>query len=176
MVEDDGTQRLWKYDFKEETYSIIAKNLKPVGYHAWLNETNFISFILGDPPGLYRYDTQENRQELIHKGIGRSLHKIPGRTEGSFVDRSGDVPSLRSYDGHFNQTTEICQLLPGSQDLAWIDGDHIVMANEEGLFIKNTNTSEDWYLLDDLKSVSGKKPSRIAIDPKGKFLAIVMEE
>jgi Tol biopolymer transport system component len=46
-VEADGTQRLWKFPLAGGPPSLILENVKPVGYHWWIDKNTLALFILG---------------------------------------------------------------------------------------------------------------------------------
>ena len=69
---------------------VLIDNLK-VGYHAWVNETDLILFVLGEPNTLRWYSLSNKKDTIIAGNIGRSLHKIPKTPDMSFVDKSSDA-------------------------------------------------------------------------------------
>ena len=46
-TEADGTQRLWRFDLDGSNPRLVLENVKPVGYHAWIDDTHLALFILG---------------------------------------------------------------------------------------------------------------------------------
>src|SRR5687768_4893278 len=48
-VEADGTQRLWRFTIDGKNPSLILTDVKPVGYHAWLDDKTLALFVLGRP-------------------------------------------------------------------------------------------------------------------------------
>ncbi len=67
---------------------IIIDNLK-VGYHAWIDNNNLMLFVLEDSVNnnLHQYNAVSKEDKVIAKSIGRSLHKIPGSNEMSFIQK-----------------------------------------------------------------------------------------
>jgi len=45
-VEADGTQRLWKFPLAGGEPSLILENIKPVGYHLWVDDYTLALFFL----------------------------------------------------------------------------------------------------------------------------------
>ena len=90
-LEADGTQRLWSVipsGPKIETALVLA-DVKPVGYHAWIDERTVALYILGErgqPATLQVADTQTGKTELVATGIGRSIQRMPSG-QISFVQR-----------------------------------------------------------------------------------------
>src|SRR5882672_6610513 len=48
-VEGDGTQRLWQFPLAGGGPSLILENIKPVGYHLWVDDNTLALFVLGKP-------------------------------------------------------------------------------------------------------------------------------
>ena len=57
--------------------SVVFENVKPVGYHAWIDATHVALFILGAgngaPATLQIADTKTGTAEVVATGIGRSV-------------------------------------------------------------------------------------------------------
>src|SRR5437870_6844623 len=51
-VEADQTQRLWKFPFAGGAPSLVLADIKPAGYHAWIDENTLALFVLGRPATL----------------------------------------------------------------------------------------------------------------------------
>ena len=51
-VEADGTQRLWRFDRSGSNPRLILTDIKPVGYHAWIDADQVALFVLGQPATL----------------------------------------------------------------------------------------------------------------------------
>ena len=72
-VEADGTQRLWRFDLDGSNPRLVLENVKPVGYHVWLDATHLALFVLGSPATLQVADTTTGTAEVVSTGIGRTL-------------------------------------------------------------------------------------------------------
>jgi hypothetical protein len=89
-VEADGTQRLWRFERDGTKPHVLLANVKPVGYHAWIDGGRLALFVLGPPATLRLARPGEGAAEIIATDIGRSIHLIPGRRAVSFVQRESD--------------------------------------------------------------------------------------
>src|SRR5262245_5773165 len=73
----DGTQLLVRYDLATGAHhSVVFENVKPVGYHAWMDPTHVAMFILGaqgQPATLQIGDTATGTAKTVASGIGRSI-------------------------------------------------------------------------------------------------------
>ena len=76
-VEADGTQRLWQFAMDGTGPSLLLPDIKPVGYHAWLDARTLALFVLGAPPSLQLADTRPEPPTVIARDIGRSIQRMP---------------------------------------------------------------------------------------------------
>ncbi len=77
----DGTQLLVRYDLDGSNARVLLEDVKPVGYHAWIDATHVALFILGaqgQPATLQIADTTTGKAEIVATGIGRSILIRPG--------------------------------------------------------------------------------------------------
>src|SRR6185295_11787244 len=88
-VSSDGTQRLWQFTLEGTQPALVLERVKPVGYHAWADDHTLALFVLGEPATLQLADTRTGDAEVLARGIGRSLQRIPGRATISVVERDG---------------------------------------------------------------------------------------
>src|SRR5262249_13619969 len=49
-TEPDRTQRLWRFDAQGRNPQIVLTDVKPVGYHAWVDVDTVAPYVLGHPP------------------------------------------------------------------------------------------------------------------------------
>lgn len=173
-VEADSSQRLWRFPFSGGEPSIILKEIKPVGYHAWGSKNELALFILGNPNSLFLADAVSGRGQRIIGDIGRSLHKVPGRKAISFVHKvSENEWWIKQMDltSHDNQT--IIHTLDGSEDYAWTPTGVLLMGKGSKLFKYDPETEKDWAQIADFDSLGLKSISRLAVSPQGAWLALV---
>src|SRR5205807_3181882 len=75
-VEADGTQRLWKFPLAGGAPSLILENVKPVGYHYWIDDHTLALFILGGtgkPNFLEILDMRTGKSEFVIDNPGRII-------------------------------------------------------------------------------------------------------
>ena len=89
-VEADSVQRLWAFDLDGSGPRLLFPEIRPVGYHAWVDEETVALFVLGDPPTLRLGDLPSGEAETVTDRIGRSLHRVPGRRALSFVHKTSE--------------------------------------------------------------------------------------
>jgi hypothetical protein len=114
--------------------SLILKDVKPVGYHAWLDAQTLVLFVLGSPATLQLASATTGTSEVVASNIGRSLHRIPGTTRASFVDKSG-AWTIRSLDPMTKTIEAIVATLDGSEDYAWTLSDALIRPGPEALLL-----------------------------------------
>src|SRR5262249_151327 len=89
-VEQDGTQRLWRFTLDDREPEVVLDRVSPVGYHAWIDDHTRALFVLGQPATLQLADTRTGSAEEAARGIGRSLQRIPRSGTISYVDKDED--------------------------------------------------------------------------------------
>ncbi|MEM1407082.1 MAG: steroid delta-isomerase, partial [Bacteroidota bacterium] len=85
-LDKDGTQLLYKYPNNLSKPSVLVPQLK-IGYHCWFDQNTIVAFVLGDPSTLQICNLKENKNQVLDKNIGRSLHKIPNKNRISYISK-----------------------------------------------------------------------------------------
>jgi fatty-acid desaturase len=175
-VEADGTQRLWKFSLAGGSPSLILENIKPVGYHWWLDRNTLALFILGSgdkPATLQIADLPTGKAEVVSENPGRILRLIPHQPKLSFVHKISDQEWIvKSYDLKTKQISELARTLPAVEDYAWLPDGSLLMGKDAKLF-KWSPDSKNWQEISDLSATGLKSMTRIAVSPKGDRIAIV---
>lgn len=171
----DGTQRLWRYDDQGKPQGAIRADITGVGYHAWLSSDDVALFIVAEPMRLEVAPTAGTRRAQISTYIGRSVLRTPDG-ELSFVQGEPDserrVLVIRDKNGELDQRAE----LPGpGQDLVWLADGSVLVADGRTLY-RLAPAATEWVPWVNLaRSVAGDI-SRMAADPTGRWLALVVSE
>jgi hypothetical protein len=178
VVEPDGKQRLWLYPIIGEAPELLYDDIAPVGYYDWY-DNKAAMFVLGEPNTLVYARGKGNVQE-ISKNIGRSVKKRPNTAEITYLDRNdlkstgdGDQVAIKSINLKTNSSQSLGYAIPGSQDLIWIDKNHLIMAKENEIFIKNAKDS-NWLSLGKIESSTHQNITRMAYSPELNKLVFVM--
>ncbi len=176
-VEPDSTQRLWKFEMSGQNPAIILRNIKPVGYHAWVDSNTVALFVLGSPATLQLTRVNPEKADTIIGGIGRSLHKIPSKRAISFVQKVSEKEWwIKELDVATRKITAIVQALAGSEDYAWTPDGTLIMGQGSKLFSYKPERSKEWIEIVDFTSMNIKGITRIAVSPSGDRLAFVALE
>jgi dipeptidyl aminopeptidase/acylaminoacyl peptidase len=179
-VEADSTQRLWRFTRDGRDPRLVLTDIKPVGYHAWIDESRLALFVLGRPSTLQIADTRTGTAEVAASSIGRSLHRIPGSRAVSYVQRDADAPDSPAWivrlDAGSKEKTRLVRPVPGSRehDHAWTPDGRLLMAL--GSKIYTWSMGGEWQETADLSGAGVADISRIAVSPKGDRMAFVAAE
>jgi WD40-like Beta Propeller Repeat len=177
--EMDKTQRLWRFNAAGRDPQLILTDIKPVGYHAWVDADRLALFVLGEPNSLQLASVKTGQGDVAANGIGRSLHRIPGTRLASFVHRepSGEY-WIKQIDVDSKKIEPLTKVVEGAadRDMAWLaDGKTILMSSGTKVF-SWTRGSATWTEVFDAAPHNLGAVSRIAVSPKGDAIAIVVAE
>jgi dipeptidyl aminopeptidase/acylaminoacyl peptidase len=175
-VEADTTQRLWSFPFGGAAPSLILQNIKPVGYHLWLNQNRLLLFVLGQPATLQMVDAKTEKAEKLADNPGRTLLAIPHQQKVSFVHKVSDSEWLiKSLDLKNRQIATLTKTLPGVEYFCWTPQAVLLMAKDAKLYQWDARKPDSWQEVADLSAFGLKAISRLAVSPKGDKLALVAE-
>jgi WD40-like Beta Propeller Repeat len=189
-VEADGTQRLWRVldNGPKSESSVILADIKPVGYHAWIDERTVALFVLGEreqPATLQVAHTGTGKAELVTTNIGRSLQRMPSGAI-SFVQREpasgagapgamiNELLNAKAAERGAISTAPLIRPAAGAIDpfLAWTpDGTALMAANS--IVYRWRIGEPDWTVVANLEAFGLGEVSRLAVSPKGDQLALV---
>lgn len=185
-VESDGTQRLWRFTIDGKDASLVLTDVKPVGYHAWIDAHTLALFILGErpnPPTLQVADTRTGKAQVIAENIGQSIQRIPSggisfvHREGAAAEPAGQAPAqLRIKRLRDGRVEPLVNAPAGATapHLAWTPDGLLLTAHGGTLFGWRAG-SPDWTALASLETLGLSNVSRLAVSPKGDWLALVAD-
>ncbi|HUP90546.1 MAG TPA: hypothetical protein VM100_14400 [Longimicrobiales bacterium] len=172
-VEADSTQRLWSFAADGSDPRIVLEAIKPVGYHAWIDENTVAAFVLGNPSTLQVIDVQSGITRIVARNVGRALQKVPSRRAFSFVQNNPDsTSSIFVYDVNVTAAREITKTLPGNEYHVWLSNGTLIGASGSVLFQWRTG-DRGWNLLADLSASNITGISRLALSPDEQSLIVV---
>ena len=175
-VEADGTQRLWRFTLDGRQPELVLERVKPVGYHAWADDHTLALFVLGQPATLQVADTRTGSAEVLVRGIGRSIQRIPGRGTISFVERRratarcGFASWIRR-PGASRRWSPPCR----GRKKPTVRGRRTAccMMAEKDVLVRLAPRAGGWRRLADLAALGLHGVTRIAVSPKGDRIAFV---
>lgn len=175
-VEQDSTQRLWRFASDGSHPEVLFPALQPVGYYAWADAQRLIMFVLGSPPSLVAGNVETGRADTLARNVGRSMHKIPGRTTLSYVQRdSVDGDWIMELDLSTGRATRLTHVVGRGQDYTWTPEGVVLMASGNRLFAWRQGGG-DWELVGALDGAGLSTITRLAVSPDGRWLAVVAAE
>jgi hypothetical protein len=173
-VEPDSAQRLWWFDRMGKNPTLLV-DVKPVGYHAWINDQQAALFVLGSPATLQLADLRSREATVVAHQVGRALQKIPNWNGVSFVQHESDSTMwIRRIDGRQHETRAIAQLLPGGEYHAWTPRSALLATAGSKLYEWTPIDGGTWRQVFDAAPL-GLLVSRIAVSPRGDMIALVGE-
>lgn len=188
-VEADGMQRLWRFALDGTAPALVLKDVTPVGYHAWGDAGQLALFVLGSPNSLQLADARTGRSAIVARGIGRSLHRLPGRATFSVVQAEGPALSeprrgeskgadrwIKELDPKTRTLTPLVRTLDAPDaDYTWTP-DGAILAATKGDVLMRWKAGGDWTRVADLGAQGLKDVTRLAVSPDGRWLAIVAND
>ena len=173
---DNNAQDLGKYPVEGGQPVVIIDNLI-VGYHAWMDESRLLLFILGEPQTLRLYDTKAKTDKILADNIGRSLHSIPGQNAMSFVHKVSDSEwIIKRLEKTTGAIADIAITLPGRDDLCWTPDGKIIMSDGSKIYWLDPAKEKKWLEIPMPPNEKIKGITRLAISKEGNQLAVVVAE
>src|SRR5262245_61752658 len=176
-VERDSTQRLWSFDMSGGDARVEILNLKPVGYHAWIDAADVATFVLGSPNTLYVVKLPTASTRLVAHDIGRSLVRAPGKSAFTFLQRADSAwwLTLATVPPSGDVTTVRLTRMPeGADYVVWMKDGTAITASGTKLMIWRKGASS-WTDAADLASKGVTHVTRLALSPDERTLAFVAE-
>jgi len=116
-VEADGTQRLWRFTLDGREPELVIERVKPVGYHAWVDDHMLALFVLGPPATLQLADTHGGVRRDAGARINRSVQRIPRAGTISFVEKNEDGSLvIRELDPKTKRVTTLVGAVAGAKE------------------------------------------------------------
>ena len=174
-LDENGKQLLYKHALNNNETSPITESLI-IGYHVWYNKKTLISFVLGDPSKLVISNIKKQQHKVVDSSIGRSLHKIPNSNLVSYIKKNKKAWEIRSLNPKTGETSFIANTLVQSEDMVWTPNGTILMGKDDVLYQFNPKIDSQWKAITSLSSYHVNGISRLAINPSGTKLAVVVNE
>jgi Tol biopolymer transport system component len=173
-VEADSAQRLWRFDADGTNPTLLIEGIQPVGYHAWSDTATAVLYVLGDPPTLEVARPGAGAGTPAARDVGRSLQRIPGGNDVSYVQRLADGGTeIRRLHPSTGTWEPLIAGLQGGDFHAWTPDGTLLQAHEGRVYAWRPGTA-DWSQIADLSPL-GIAITRIAVSPDGSRIALVGE-
>jgi hypothetical protein len=159
-----------------EKSEIILESQKAgkIGYHAWSQNNELVTFVLGEPNTLQLFENQSKSGNILGKNIGRSLQYVKSIKAFSFVEKDGENWNLKLLNPKSQTVTTFAEALKDSEYYnAWNDAGVLFSSKDKELFFFEPK-SKTWKNVTLPSGFPSNKISRLAI--KGNLLALVINE
>lgn len=177
-VEPDNTQRLWRFPLAGGEPTVVAPEVKGVGYQAWLDPRTVAVFVLGEPFTLQVValgGSGAATAKVVANGIGRSIHRVPGTRQVSFVAPEGEVRSIFVYDPATGARQKLAPAPPTEEgDYAWTPDGALLAAVGSTFHRLEPAEGTAWQPIADLAGEGVGKITRLAVSPIGDKIAFVV--
>lgn len=175
-LDDDGLQRLYKYDFETGNHIQLIADLK-VGYHVWYNDHIIVCTVLiENRMDLVVVNLKDNTRYTLQKNVGRSLHRIPQTELISFISKENDTTMVKSMHPISGATSNIVGLFGSSEDVVWTHNGTVLAGYRNSLLGFDYANGQTWKLLHSFEEKEIPSLSRLSISPNGKRMAFVTED
>ena len=178
-TEADRSQRLWRFDAQGRNPQIVLTDVKPVGYHAWVDADAVALYVLGQPATLRIASVKSGAAEIAASNIGRSLNRVPGTGSVSFVQReaSGEF-WIKQIDISSKAIEPLVKAVDGStdHDMAWMPNGRTLLMSSGTKIFSWTRGTAGWTEVFDAAAHNLGAVSRLAVSPRGDAIAIVVAE
>ncbi|MFK5879698.1 MAG: hypothetical protein QM478_09410 [Flavobacteriaceae bacterium] len=175
-LEKDGTQQLYKYDFKNGKSSVLINSIV-IGYQTWFNKNTLVSSVLEDDMlSLYVSNLNIDKHNKIESNIGRSLHKIPNSNMISFISKATDEWEIKSLEFVTGKTVRITKTIPEAEDMCWLPDGTILMGKGNSIYKYNPKTNADWIEVASLRNFDITNITRLTVNSDGTKLVLVAEK
>jgi dipeptidyl aminopeptidase/acylaminoacyl peptidase len=176
-VERDSTQRLWSFNLNGSDDRLVLPDMKPVGYHAWIDPWRVALYVLGKPNSLVVANLNTGVREVVAQDVGRSLVPLPNGRGFIYLahhDSSWVVTEVRL--NRSNDSISVARPLvavPAGMDyVAWI-GSTLIGGNGSKMY--TWRQGGEWTEVADFSADGVTHITRLALSPDGSSLAIVAE-
>jgi hypothetical protein len=170
-VEADSTQRLWAFRLDGTSPELVLADVKPVGYHAWIEGGGLALFVLGSPATVQIVSAPGAAPRSIAGNAGRAFARVAGRSSvlfsqlhaGGYQISRLDLPSL---------TIRPLARAPRNDFFAWHDG-ALFAADGSRVLTFRPGRDTAWAEVSDLGPQGLRNLTRLAVSPDGRWLAVV---
>ncbi len=183
-VEPDSAQRLWRVPFEGGgAPTLMLEPIKgKVGYHIWTGDHSLVIYVLGSGRGPTATpstlqivaDERNPKGEIVASNVGRALGKVPGRNAISYQQLVKDsLPWIVDLDLTSKQSRQLVQAPKGADYHVWAPNGALLTAVGSGIF---RYTDDGWAPIANFEKFGVKNISRLAVSPKGNWLAFVADD
>lgn len=173
---ETANQSIWSIDREGKNFNWVLKDLgerEPVGYYAWNRSTKQILFWSRYGFSLQLVDLQKNTARYVTgDAIPVSPQIIPGTTNFSFVHRQGNGEVwIKELNPKTFAIRPLVMIVGANHHYGWTPCGGILMA--QGTKLQQWRPGGKWEAVADFSEFKMQSPTRLAVSPDGKKMAVV---
>lgn len=174
-LDNDGKQRLYRYDFRTGKPTELIKGLV-VAYYTWYDEKTVVSAVIEDGKlSLYVSDIKTGTNTKYADNIGRSFHKIPNSKFVSFIHKNEEKWTIKSLNPSTGETDTILDLPTKTEDICWLIDGSLLIPMDNVIYKFNPKKDKRFNVLANFDDNNLQKITRISTNEIGTMLALVSE-
>lgn len=175
-VEEDGTQRLWRFPAANAEPEVLLPDVTGVGYHAWLSGDQLAMFIVAEPAVLMVAGLDDAVRLTVTSEIGRSLARMPGEAALAFIDKQdAETWRVARYDLESGSLADLIDTPPASEDFAWTRDGGLFMGRGGELLYWDGLPDSSWQTVAEPGEQLSGRITRLDVSPDGSMLAFVVD-
>jgi hypothetical protein len=180
-VNEKDEQELWQLDMKGKAIKHLAQSVAPVGYQVWIDDTQLLMFVLGEPNTLQRIDAFKPNAEaiVIDTNIGASLYQFE-KTDWFLYTSHNDGHFLNAYNARTSNIIQIEKMPENSEYFSISHLGNIFTSDgktlwQRKLILKGEKITplDAWKPINIEQTECAKGISRTAISPDTSMIALV---
>lgn len=174
-LDNDGKQRLYRYNFETGKSTELIKDLV-VAYYTWYDDNTVVSAVIEeDGLNLFVTDIKTRKSQKYASNVGRAFHKIPNSKLVSFIAKEEDKWLIKSLNPLTGDIKTITQTVPNVEDMCWLIDGSILIPTANRIFKFNPEKDTRFSILKDFEDNNIQKITRITTNEVGTMLALVSE-
>ncbi len=174
--EKNGTQLLYKYDFKNNMPEVLLPNIQ-VGYYSWFSDKILITYVIEDENEILQVNNFKYKLKYpLQFNTGRSFQRVPGTDMLSYISKSHETPEIYIINPNNSEKKYIIDAFEGSEDMVWTNEGSIIMGLGNKIFKYDPKSDKNWVEIEISSELPVDEITRLAISPDGKKITVVVAE
>lgn len=169
----DLKQQLWSVDLNGAKEQLLLPDINPVGYHAWIDESSVLLFVLGEPHSLQWARVGPGAGTMLAQSPGRGLSRIPADERMSYIDQTAEPWWLTAIAPATGEAERLVAMPAGREDYAWAEDGSVWVGDGSRLLRWRRGDGPGWREIADLDRYGVFEITRVTFADDGSRLAVV---